>query len=94
MSLTVEQKNRLKDLLQHRDTIVSELYAIESLLKTYFPEEFNIAYQHWIPQIMTALYDDSRWLPRGQQNMEHSIKRIEDKINNPEFINITINRYI
>jgi hypothetical protein len=82
MSLTTEQKEQLSKLLSHRDDVVGSLFEIEQILKKYFPEEFDVAYQHWIPQIITALYDNKKWLPRGDQTMEKSIQRIRDKDNN------------
>jgi soluble cytochrome b562 len=83
--LSKEQKDQFNRLLDHRDEISESMFHIERILKTYFPEEFNMAYQHYIPQIVTALDDDPRWLPRGQINMQHTIKRILDKINKDDF---------
>jgi hypothetical protein len=80
MSLTTTQKDKLKDLLVHRDMIVKHLYGIEKNLKEYFPEEFERAYQFWIPQIITALYEDKRWLPRGEYTMENTINRLVDRL--------------
>lgn len=79
MSLTNEQKYQLNKLSDYRDQIESSLFHIERIIKVYFPEEFEIAYQHWIPQITTALYDDKRWLSRGEQTMQNTIKRLLDK---------------
>ena len=79
MSLVPEQQEQLEKLLEHRDSIVSHLYQIEHILKEYFPEQFELAYQHWIPQITTALYEESKWLPRGQYTMEDTVKNITDK---------------
>lgn len=79
MSLTEEQKHQLNRLIDYRDQITDGLFHIERIIKTYFPEEFDIAYQHWIPQITTALYEDKRWLNRGEQTMQHSINRLFDK---------------
>ncbi len=78
MSFTDKQKLAIGDLVKHRDEIVSHLYDIEQILKHLFPEEFDIAYQHWIPQITTALFDDQKWLPRGSYSMEYTIKRLMD----------------
>lgn len=80
MSFTKEQKDQLNKLIDYRDEISGALFHIERIIKQYFPEEFDIAYQHWIPQITTALYDDTRWLPRGQRTMQHTINRLLDKI--------------
>lgn len=79
MSLTNEQKYQLNKLMDYRDQIESSLFHIERIIKVYFPEEFEIAYQYWIPQITTALYDDKRWLSRGEQTMQNTIKRLLDK---------------
>ena len=79
MSLTNEQKDQINSLLDYRDQIVNSLFHIERILKHYFPEEFDIAYQHYIPQITTALYEDKKWLSRGSQNMQNTIDRLLDK---------------
>jgi hypothetical protein len=79
VSLTNEQKYQLNKLIDHRDQITNSLFHIERIIKEYFPEEFDIAYQHWIPQITTSLYEDQRWLPRGEQTMQHTINRLLDK---------------
>jgi hypothetical protein len=81
MNFTPEQKHQLNKILDHRDEISNAVFHIERILKHYFPEEFDIAYQHWIPQIITALYEDKRWLPRGEQTLQHTINRLLDKVN-------------
>jgi soluble cytochrome b562 len=80
MSFTQEQKDQFNRLIDYRDSITSSLFQIERILKHYFPEEFDTAYQHWIPQIITAINNDDRWLPRGEQTMQQSIERLVDKI--------------
>lgn len=82
MSFTQEQKDNFNKLIDYRDQITDSLFHIERILKTYFPDEFEIAYQHWIPQIITALYEDKRWLPRGERTMQQTIDRLVDKIRN------------
>lgn len=79
MAFTPEQKHQLNKLIDHRDEITNAMFHIERILKHYFPEEFDIAYQHWIPQIMTALYDHDKWLPRGEQTLQDTINRLFDK---------------
>lgn len=81
MSFTEEQKHQLNNLIDYRDKITDSLSHIERIIKVYFPEEFDVAYQHWIPQIVTALYEDKRWLNRGEQTMQHTINRLIDKNN-------------
>jgi len=53
---------------------------IQEVLKVYFPEEYDQSYQHWIPQIKTALKNDTQWLPRGVYSMEHTLDRIHDRL--------------
>lgn len=80
MSLTNEQRDQLNAMIDYRDQISNSLFHIERIIKHYFPEEFDLAYQHWIPQITTALYEDKRWLPRGEYSMQNTINRLLDKI--------------
>jgi soluble cytochrome b562 len=80
--LSQEQKDQFNKLMDYRDEICNSMFHIERILQTYFPEEYDIAYQHYIPQIMTALDNDEKWLPRGDITMQYTIKRILDKINN------------
>lgn len=75
-------KQKIVDKLSDiRGDIYNYLVEIETNIQSHFPEEYAVAYQHWIPQILTALYDDTHWLPRGQYSMEYTLKRIQDKLN-------------
>lgn len=76
-----EQKNQFNKLLDYRDEISKSMFHIDRILKTYFPDQYADAYQHWIPQILTALENDVKWLPRGQLTLQDTIDRILDKIN-------------
>lgn len=73
-----DQKDQLNSLMDYRDSISNSLFHIERILKTYFPEQYADAYQHWIPQILTALDNDVKWLPRGQLTFQDTIDRIKD----------------
>jgi len=92
MSFTQEQKDQLNKLVDYRDEIANSLFHIERILKTYFPEEFELAYQHYIPQIATALYEDKKWLPRGQFTMQQTINRLLDKAESSDHKGVS--RYI
>lgn len=72
---------RLKQLLELRQKISDDLNEIVYLLKTNFPEYYPDAYQHWVPQIETALYNDTHWLPRGIKTFQDTIDSIQDKNN-------------
>lgn len=93
MSFTQEQKKQLEKLLEYRDNITQSIFHIEQIIKEYFPEEFEIAYQHWIPQIITALYEHDKWLPRGQQTFQDTVDRLLDKEQDKE-ISLTVKKFI
>jgi hypothetical protein len=78
MSLNNEQKHQLNKLLNHRDEIERALFHIERILKSHFPSEYSLAYQHWIPQISTALNSTNKWLPRGEYTFQNTIDHISD----------------
>jgi hypothetical protein len=80
MSLTNDQKDQLNKLYDYRDEIENLIFKIETTLESVFPSEHSISYQHWLPQIKTALRDNIKWLPRGQYSMEYTLNRISDKI--------------
>lgn len=79
MSLTQEQKDQINILLDNRDKIVNSLYHIERILKTYFPEEFERAIQFYLPQITTALYEDKKWLSRGEYSLQNTIDNLLER---------------
>ena len=76
--LTQEQKDQLNNLIDYRDEISNSMFHIERILKTYFPDQYTDAYQHWIPQILTGLDNSVKWLPRGQLSLQDTIDRIKD----------------
>lgn len=73
-----EQKDQLSNFMDYRDSISDSMFHIERILKTYFPDQYSDAYQHWIPQILTALDNSIKWLPRGQLTLQDTIDRIKD----------------
>lgn len=77
-----DQKDQLNSLMDYRDSVSNSMFHIERILKTYFPEQYTDAYQHWIPQILTALDNDIKWLPRGQLTLQDTIDRIKDCTDN------------
>lgn len=92
MSLDNNQKEALNRLYCHRQEIEHYLSEIEVLIQTYFPEEFPVANQHWLPQIKTGLKDHTKWLPRGQYSMDYTLNRLTDKLINDS--NKGVNKYI
>lgn len=94
MSLTQTQKDQISKLIQYRDDIENSIFHLEKIIKTYFPEEFEAAYQHWIPQIATALYDYDKWLPRGSQTLQDTINRLTDKATENKKSDHTTHKFI
>lgn len=76
--LTESQREAIFRLFSLRDSIEDKIVEIETILKTRFPEEYAVAYQHWIPQIKTALKDNLKWLPRGEYSMQYTLDRLID----------------
>jgi hypothetical protein len=78
MTLNAEQKKQFEKLIQYREDIKKIVSDIDDIIKEDFPAEYAVAYQHWIPQILTALYNNTNWLPRGQYSMQDTINHIND----------------
>lgn len=79
MSLTQEQKDQINNLRDHKDKIANSLFHIERILKTYFPKEFERAIQFYLPQITTALYEDKKWLSRGEYSLQNTIDNLMER---------------
>ena len=79
MGLTPEQKDSLENLLDHRDSIIDALAEIQTILKVNFPEEYEKAIQFYLPQITTALYEDKKWLSRGEYSLQNTIDNLMDR---------------
>lgn len=75
-----EKIDALNQLLFHREKIEEHLKEIESILMTKFTDEYSVAYQHWIPQIKTALRENTKWLSRSDYSMDYTVNRITDKM--------------
>jgi hypothetical protein len=73
-------KTSYSQLLKYREELLGILTKIDTVLQSKFPSEHSLAYQHWIPQIITALNNDTKWLPRGSYSMEYTLNNIKDKI--------------
>jgi hypothetical protein len=74
----MNNKDKINDLIYLREQISESIKKMDNILQIYFPERYSDAYQHWIPQILTALYNDLKWLPRGQVTLQDTIDHIKD----------------
>lgn len=78
-NLSSEQIFQLGRLMDQRKSIDSAMFQIDRILKEFFPKQYTLAYQHWIPQILTALDNrGDKWLPRGEYSMVDTINSISD----------------
>lgn len=82
MSLTDEQRYQLNKLIDCRDEITQSIFHIEQILKVYFPEEFELGIQFYIPQITTALYENKKWLSRGDYSLQNTIDHLVERCKN------------
>lgn len=80
MSLSEEQRKALIKLYEYRENIEDILSNIDALLMVHFSDQYHIAYQHIIPQIKTALRNNTKWLSRGNYSLDHILSNIEDKL--------------
>lgn len=76
----MNNQEAINKLYNYRENIEDILVEIEALIQIHFPEEYSVAYQHWIPQIKTALRDNLKYLPRGQYSMDYTLEHLIDKI--------------
>jgi hypothetical protein len=76
-----DKQYQLEILDMHKADILVSLSKMQEILSFYFPEQYADAYQHWIPQIYTALMTNSKWLDRGTFSFEDTIKSIVSKQN-------------
>ena len=77
-----DKQSHIEELLDAREEMSRSLEKIKTVLQIHFPKHYVDAYQHWIPQILTALYNDVKWLPRGETNFQDTIDRIKDSTEN------------
>jgi len=73
--------NGYERLCSIQDEMLRLLKEADKILLEEFPNQRNIAYSFWIPQIDTALRGGTRWLQRGDYNMEKTLADIRRERN-------------
>jgi hypothetical protein len=88
-------QNTIQELCDYRNQILKCLESIESILQQNkeCEKEYYLAHSHYVPQIVTALINDSNWLPRGQYTLQNTIDNLNDKILDNKSSN-SIKKYI
>jgi hypothetical protein len=74
----MSKQDSINAILNLRDKISESVTEIETIISSEFPEFYGECYQHWVPQIQTALYNDTIWLPRGERSLQDTIDGIKD----------------
>jgi hypothetical protein len=69
----------IERLSKIRDEMLSLVYESEEILRKEFPSDYEIAYSFWIPQIVTAIKENHKWLSRGDYSIDKTIKNIKDR---------------
>lgn len=80
MSLSEHQRQALMKIYEYRENIEDILANMDGLLMVYFSDQYHIAYQHIIPQIKTALRNNTKWLSRSNYSLDDILSNIEDKL--------------
>jgi len=93
MALNQEQKDQITNLVECRNHILANLSQLENILKTYFPAEYERAIQFYIPQITTALYEDKKWLSRGEYSLQNAIDNLLERAKITE-VDKSIQKYL
>lgn len=69
-------------LCQIQREIVNLTNEAGEIIKQKFPEHYSISISFWIPQLITALEKNKKWLPRGDHSMEEILDKIKLNIQN------------
>lgn len=89
------KKEIVTELCQHRDEILSHLECIKNILQQTdgCEKEYYLANSHYIPQIITALQNHAKFLPRGVYNLQNTIDNLSDELSSNES-NMGMKKYI
>ena len=85
-------KEIVEQLIDYRDQILQCVASISSILEQN--KECEKANSHYIPQIVTALLDHHKWLPRGEYTLKNTIDNLNDQILSSEKKQKGVTKYI
>lgn len=68
----------LHRLYKIKEEIRSLVNEAEQIIIREFPQQHSISISFWIPQIITALQNDPKWLSRGDHCMQEILTKIEN----------------
>lgn len=89
-------KEIVEQLIDYRDQILRCVASISSILEQNkeCEKEYYLANSHYIPQIVTALLDHHKWLPRGEYTLKNTIDNLNDQIVSSEKKQKGVTKYI
>ena len=89
-------KQTVEQLIHHRNSIEDSLESIKTLLEQTegCEKEYSVAISHYIPQIITALHNDPKYLPRGDYTLQESINHLSDILSSWEKPQKGVKKYI
>lgn len=68
-------------LCQIKKEIENLTKEAEEIIKREFPDQYSISISFWIPQIITALEENDKWLSRGDYSMQNILDKIKSREN-------------
>jgi hypothetical protein len=89
-------KKTVQELCDYKNQILKCLESIENILRQNkeYEKEYYLAHSHYIPQIVTALINDSNWLPRGEYTLQDTIDNLNDQISDKNVSSKGVKKYI
>ena len=74
----MNRKEVIDKLEDHRDATIAHMKGITDILKNSAPKQHTRAYSIWIPQIITGLTRNTKWLPRGDYCMQDTLDDLRE----------------
>lgn len=89
-------KQTVQQLSDYRNQILQCVESIKNILQQNkeCEKEYYLANSHYIPQIVTALMEVDKWLPRGNYTLQNTIDNLNDKIESSQNKQKGVTKYI
>jgi len=89
-------KKTVQQLSDYRNQILECVESIQNVLQENknCEKEYYLANSHYIPQIVTALMEVDKWLPRGNYTLQNTIDNLNDQMASLENKQKGVTKYI
>jgi len=89
-------KKTVQQLSDYRNQILQCVESIQNILQQNkeCEKEYYLANSHYVPQIVTALMEVDKWLPRGNYTLQNTIDNLNDQIASLENKQKGVTKYI